>query len=50
MIQEVTTDALRRMDNTEGLILQGCGGFFGFSQCTLDIGKVYLSHARVLLF
>lgn len=26
MIQEITTDALRRTDSAEGLILQGCGG------------------------
>ena len=26
MIQEITTDVLRRMGNAEGLILQGCGG------------------------
>ena len=25
-IKKITTDALRRMGNTEGLILQGCGG------------------------
>ena len=26
LIKEITTDELRRMNNKEGLILQGCGG------------------------
>ena len=26
MMRDITTDELRRMDDSEGLILQGCGG------------------------
>ena len=50
-IQEITTDALRKMADTEGLVIQGCGGDLrewvdGINRMLTDYGAGWITSRR----